>query len=218
MTSMLVAIIVLLTVSSQVQSLDLLRTLTSCGKNEVFGGSSACVETCTTKPQVCPLIYKIGCVCAEGYVRQSDAEGSPCVKREDCQLSSGDTQTCGENEEYSTCGTACPATCDDLRYPLPKPPKACIALCRSGCFCKAGYYLSDAGKCVPPEQCCGANERYTTCGSACVETCDGKPEFCTKQCVIGCFCGCSDYVRKSNSTGSACIHRDDCSAKCTDDE
>ncbi|CAF2898638.1 unnamed protein product [Rotaria sp. Silwood2] len=106
---------------------------------------------------------------------------------------------CGKNEEYTTCGSACSPTCDDIRYPLPKPSKACILLCKSGCFCKKGYYRAEDGK---------------TCGPACIETCDNKPEQCTKQCVAGCFCACSDYVRQSNSTGSSCIHRDNCPNLC----
>ena len=123
---------------------------------------------------------------------------------------------CGQNEAYQKCGTACPATCNDLTYPLPKPPKACILSCKSGCFCKEGFYRSANGKCVPPQQCCGRNEVYQTCGSACVETCQVNPTFCTKQCVAGCFCTCSDYVRRDNSTGSPCILREKCPQKCDD--
>jgi hypothetical protein len=80
-----------------------------------------------------------------------------------------------------------------------------------------GYYRSDDGQCVLPEKCCGANERYTTCGSACVETCNHKPTLCTAQCVAGCFSGCSDYIRQTNKTGSPCIHRDDCPKGCAED-
>ncbi|CAF0820779.1 unnamed protein product [Rotaria sp. Silwood1] len=126
---------------------------------------------------------------------------------------------CGnKNEEYKTCGSACPPTCDDIRYPLPKPSRACILLCKAGCFCKTGYYRAEDGSCVAPDQCCGDNEKYKTCGSAHVETCDYKPKQCTKQCVAGCFCACSEYVRQSNSTGSPCIHRDKCPDPCEEDD
>ncbi|CAF4874199.1 unnamed protein product, partial [Rotaria sp. Silwood1] len=64
----------------------------------------------------------------------------------------------------------------------------------------------------------GDNEKYKTCGSAHVETCDYKPKQCTKQCVAGCFCACSEYVRQSNSTGSPCIHRDKCPDPCEEDD
>lgn len=86
-------------------------------------------------------------------------------------------------------------------------------LCRAGCVCKKGYYRSDAGKCVLPQQCCGENEKYKTCGSACVETCQYKPDACSKGCIAGCFCDCSDYVRQGNTTGSPCIERVNCPKK-----
>jgi len=124
---------------------------------------------------------------------------------------------CGENQEYVICHSACVATCDDLRYPLPKPPKACILLCKTGCFCQKGFYRAEDGRCVAPEECCGKNERYNICGSTCVETCDYKPIKCTKQCIAGCFCGYSNYVRQHNSTGSPCIHRDNCPKLCEED-
>lgn len=190
--------------------------MSPCGPNEIRTFAPSCIETCQGKPQVCQLSFQYGCFCQDGYVRESNNGGSSCVKREACK-STNDLPVCSENEEYTTCGSACAPTCDDLHYPLPKPVKPCIMLCRSGCFCKQGFYRSNDGKCVPPEQCCGKNERYKTCGSACVETCNSKPSFCTEQCISGCFCGCSDYVRQNNSTGSACIHRDDCSKECVDD-
>ncbi len=125
---------------------------------------------------------------------------------------------CGANEQYTTCGSACPPTCADLRYPLPKPAKLCILICKSGCFCAKGYYRADDGSCVLPEQCCGENEAYETCGSASVETCDKKPGKCKTPCVAGCFCACSDYVRQGNSTGSPCIPREDCPKPCAEDD
>ncbi|CAF4115673.1 unnamed protein product, partial [Rotaria sordida] len=55
---------------------------------------------------------------------------------------------------------------------------------------------------------CDSNEEYI-CGLTCIETCDYKPEICTKQCVLGCFCK-PNYVRKDNSTNSPCILKDEC--------
>ena len=167
---------------------------------------------------VCNKICKFGCYCVDGYVRRDNTTGSPCIKREECKKVN-DVPQCGENEVYDTCGTACPATCKDLRYPISKAPKMCILMCKIGCFCKPGYYRSDDGKCVLPEKCCGNHERYITCGSDCPETCQGRPTTaCTRQCVPGCFCGCSDYVRQSNATNSPCVHRDDCPKECTDED
>ncbi|CAF3735630.1 unnamed protein product [Rotaria socialis] len=188
-----------------------ITTVMQCGKNEKYACGSTCIETCTYKPAICVMSCEFGCFCANGYVRQSSSTDSPCIKRKECSKIVI-TPVCGKHEEYLQCGSACPPTCDDLRYPVPKPLKLCIELCKSGCFCTKGYYRAANGECVAPEKCCGSNERYNACGSACVETCNKKPTGCTKQCVAGCFCGCSDYVRQSNTTGSACIHRDDCPA------
>ena len=120
-------------------------------------------------------------------------------------------QRCKRNEEYQECGTACPQTCADLTYPISTDPRVCPALCVPGCFCKKGYYRSKAGHCVRPQRCCkGWHERYSTCGSACVETCNYVPDICTEQCVFGCFCKSSAYIRKDNSTNSPCIRRSRC--------
>lgn len=164
---------------------------------------------------MCLKLGQWGCYCANGYVRESNKIGSACIKRETCPKIK-DVSGCDENEEYTECGSACPPTCADLRYPLPKPPKICILLCKAGCFCKNGYYRADDGRCVTPDQCCAENEKYKTCGSACVETCGSKPEICTEQCVSGCFCACSGYVRQNSTIGSPCIPREDCPEQCDD--
>lgn len=58
-------------------------------------------------------------------------------------------QTCGENEEFDTCGTHCPEKCgDDL-----KEPRICIASCKVGCSCIAGHVLNDKGKCILKKDC-----------------------------------------------------------------
>ncbi len=59
----------------------------------------------------------------------------------------------------------CPPTYDDLCYPLPKPPKICIQICKSGCFRKQDFYRADDGRCVEPKECCGEYERYNAYGS-----------------------------------------------------
>lgn len=180
-----------------------------CGPNEEFSNcGSVCTETCDYKPQICVMMCKSGCFCQEGYVRESNLTGSPCIKREKCSLI--ETPTCSENEVFLTCGTMCPTTCDDFSYPLPKPIKICPKMCVQGCFCKEGLYRAKDGRCVKQQQCCGENEVFTDCGTACPETCGSNPLFCTEQCVAGCFCRDSDYVRMKNSTGSSCIHRSRC--------
>ena len=121
---------------------------------------------------------------------------------------------CGENEEFNTCGSYCVSTCATIS-------KRCILSCKTGCFCKEGYVRESSNPnspCVHKSECfqlrqlsqCGENETFEECGSACVETCNDKPEFCTQQCVAGCFCLSSNHVRANNSTGSPCIERNQC--------
>ncbi|CAF4057663.1 unnamed protein product [Adineta steineri] len=184
----------------------------ACKINEEYICGPTCIETCDYKPEVCAKDCRFGCFCKQGYVRRLNSTDSTCIKRENCQKEQ--SKKCCKNQEYLTCGSACPQTCNDFSYPLPKPAKACIELCMKGCFCKEGYYHTDRGKCVEPEKCCtNENEHYTTCGTACPETCEYQPRACTRQCVEGCFCISPDYVRKDNSTNSPCIKRELCSVK-----
>lgn len=184
----------------------------TCGANEEYICGPTCLETCDYKPELCTADCRFGCFCKEGYVRRSNEAGSPCVKREECEEEKPKRKCC-KNQEYSSCGSACPFTCSDLSFPLPKPIRACPAVCKIGCVCKEGFYRLGK-KCVAPERCCtGENERFTTCGTACPETCNSTPRICTKQCVGGCFCASSDFVRRDNSTNSPCIPRKECPAK-----
>jgi len=108
---------------------------------------------------------------------------------------------CAANEEYSTCGTACPDICN-AKTPL----KCSISDCIVGCFCKKGWVRNKDGACVkpnecvpdPPEEvvkpkpikCTGVNETYVICGTACQWTCDNwnASVWCTYPCQPGCFC------------------------------
>lgn len=103
---------------------------------------------------------------------------------------------CDCNEEFNSCGTACPETCNTFLGI--DPPKPCIKICVKGCFCKQGFVrIEDGGKCVPTSECplpvCPTNEVFKTCGTACPETCDtiqkpNETRVCTFNCVIGCAC------------------------------
>lgn len=54
---------------------------------------------------------------------------------------------CGQNEEYTMCGTACPLTCE-------KPEVGpCTLQCVIGCQCKKGYLRHKTGKCVELGDC-----------------------------------------------------------------
>ncbi len=157
-----------------------------CNDNEEYTCGSICTETCDYKPTSCIKICRFGCFCEDGYVRQSNETKSFCIKREECNTKKHVPQ-CEENEEYQPCGLACPPTCDEFSYPLPKKPQPCTEKC-----------------------CTGDNEQYGNCGSACIETCDPVVKLCPEHCIAGCFCKSEDYVRQNNSSGSTCIKREQC--------
>jgi hypothetical protein len=66
-------------------------------------------------------------------------------------------EDCGPNEDYNSCGTACPETCESL---IKGQPQACTLQCVSGCFCKSGLYRDKArnNECVS-EQVCRKNSK-----------------------------------------------------------
>ncbi|KAJ6663734.1 hypothetical protein lerEdw1_009813 [Lerista edwardsae] len=59
----------------------------------------------------------------------------------------GCPQSCPENSQYVACGSACPATCNDLNA-----PEKCHLPCLETCQCQSGYVL-DGGKCIPKDRC-----------------------------------------------------------------
>jgi hypothetical protein len=182
-----------------------------CLNNERYLCGPTCLETCDYKPQICTKDCRFGCFCQQGYVRKSNETGSPCVKREDCQKNETPRKCC-KNQEFLSCGSSCPVTCDSFSFPLPKPVELCTSECTAGCFCKPGFYRIGRNRCVAPEKCCnGPNEIFNDCGSACPATCNDQSPACTKQCVRGCFCKSADYVRQDNTTNSPCIPRNECS-------
>ncbi|CAJ0935204.1 unnamed protein product [Ranitomeya imitator] len=62
---------------------------------------------------------------------------------------------CPENSHFTTCASACPATCVD-----PYPTGNCSLPCSEGCVCDPGYVIS-GGTCVPESHCgCLYNDVY----------------------------------------------------------
>ena len=57
---------------------------------------------------------------------------------------------CPEGKVYSTCGTACPRTCDNLGQIIP-----CTRQCVIGCFCASGTVQNGDSSCVQPSDCPG---------------------------------------------------------------
>ncbi|XP_055539823.1 cysteine-rich venom protein 6-like [Wyeomyia smithii] len=60
-----------------------------------------------------------------------------------------DTRCSGVNEVYSSCGSACPLTCDNYRL----GPVGCARPCQRGCFCRPGFVRNTLGVCVETVQC-----------------------------------------------------------------
>jgi hypothetical protein len=59
----------------------------------------------------------------------------------------------GAHQEYLTCGSACPLTCDDVRHA--RFYKPCTYQCIQGCFCKRGYARRShlKSQCIPDWRC-----------------------------------------------------------------
>ncbi|NXK15338.1 FCGBP protein, partial [Herpetotheres cachinnans] len=86
--------------------------------------------------------------------------------------------SCPKNSNYTTCGPACPATCNDAVMPVDCDASACVETCK----CQEGFVL-DGNECIPQSECgCvfegllhGPHEEFwgdSTCTKRCV--CDGK--------------------------------------------
>uniref|UniRef100_A0A5S6QQY0 TIL domain-containing protein n=1 Tax=Trichuris muris TaxID=70415 RepID=A0A5S6QQY0_TRIMR len=71
-------------------------------------------------------------------------------KPDDC-LEIIQEKQCGENEEFTRCGSACPDTCDDVLHP--EKNRECIYVCVIGCQCKSGFVRGPDGKCIPESDC-----------------------------------------------------------------
>lgn len=56
-----------------------------------------------------------------------------------------------QNEEYSSCGTACPLTCVDVSNNNFLKP--CTYQCVPGCHCRPGFVRNYILQCVPPAAC-----------------------------------------------------------------
>ncbi|XP_023229070.1 venom peptide SjAPI-2-like [Centruroides sculpturatus] len=59
------------------------------------------------------------------------------------------TTQCGENEEFDSCGTACPLDCTNYM----NEPEPCTRQCVIGCACKPGFVRSATKKCIRPSEC-----------------------------------------------------------------
>ncbi|XP_053307408.1 venom peptide SjAPI-2-like [Spea bombifrons] len=72
------------------------------------------------------------------------------------------------------------------------------------------YSLTDAA----PDKRCLSNQEWLSCGSSCPLNCENyqnPPQFCTMNCVIGCFCK-EPYIFRSGKSGPCVLPRQ-CSRK-----
>lgn len=125
-----------------------------CGHNEEYRECKGCDGTCDKPNPICPRICIAGCACKEGHVRSGP--NGLCMPKEQCSQKESSAMTseimkCPANEVFRTCGTACPATCDN-----PHPSPLCTRNCVIGCFCKEGYLRTGNGLCVPAANCMSA--------------------------------------------------------------
>lgn len=119
-------------------------------ENEEFRQCKGCDGTCDKPHPICPRICLPGCACKRGHVRGANGK---CIKLEQCPKAQLNIlmmmpPVCKQNEVFLTCGTACPATCDN-----PHPSAICTKNCVIGCFCKEGYLRHANGECVPMANC-----------------------------------------------------------------
>ncbi|GBP26747.1 Mucin-19 [Eumeta japonica] len=180
-----------------------------CGYNEEYNFcASSCPVTCSNRfvadQWSCIQLCREKCDCIPGTLRNSSGI---CVPTDECT-----PPICKKNEEYKSCGTACPDTC--LNYD--DPDRVCIDICVEDCFCKEGYVRNDKWECVKPEQCppssqCSTkpHEVYTGCGAGCEDTCenyDKGDKVCTLECRSGCICE-KGYVRRGDGL---CVRPQEC--------
>jgi len=183
--------------------------VTTCSlSHEVYNAcGTACPLTCDNynTPPACTEQCVPGCYCEDGYFRNSKGN---CVTKSECTNQVSQPRCARSHELYTTCGTACPLTCDNYN----NPPTKCTRQCVVGCACQKGYLRDNDGSCVLPAQCkpkviepqtpyCkGANEIYNKCGPLCTKICATKDIMikCAEGCQPGCFCA-PGYLRNSKN-------------------
>uniref|UniRef100_G1NMD3 VWFD domain-containing protein n=1 Tax=Meleagris gallopavo TaxID=9103 RepID=G1NMD3_MELGA len=105
--------------------------------------------------------------------------------------------SCPANSNYTLCGPACPATCNDEAV-----SSDCASLsCVEGCRCMEGFVL-DAGKCIPKSECgCVFGGRLYGLGEE-----FWGDDGCTKRCIC-------EERRKAVCYQSSCRAREECGVK-----
>ncbi|CAG5091378.1 Oidioi.mRNA.OKI2018_I69.PAR.g13019.t1.cds [Oikopleura dioica] len=150
-------------------------------------------QTCDNDPVLCLDLPPGGecpemCTCPD-QSQTYDKESQTCVSRDECP------KTCGENEDWNDCGTACPPVCGE------PAPAFCIEMCISGCECEKGFIRDGkGGNCIPEDSCpaeseqsCPNNEHFVDCVEECGPQCSFPRPVCDQRppgvpCDGGCTC------------------------------
>uniref|UniRef100_A0A914X341 WAP domain-containing protein n=1 Tax=Plectus sambesii TaxID=2011161 RepID=A0A914X341_9BILA len=129
-------------------------TNNQCPVNEVYQQcGSACPSTCQSRNPTCAQVCVPGCFCSPGFIRDLANGRSNCVAPNMC--STGAT-ACAATEQYLSCGTPCPPTCNN-RSPM------CQHFCVAGCFCLPGYVRNIENVCILPQFCPITASKAGTC-------------------------------------------------------
>ncbi|NXW92949.1 ZAN protein, partial [Alopecoenas beccarii] len=168
-------------------------------------------------PTVSPDFYYTSCLfdmCEEG-----DEDAVLCRSLEgyvlDCQqqevkMDGWRQQTvcalpCPANSNYSSCMSACPASCRDFTS-----PSECESPCVEGCECLPGYVLSGSD-CVPYRECgCKYLDKYYEIGETFITDDCSQKCWCTESSTVYCseetcksaeICDISNYTRGCYRSG-----------------
>uniref|UniRef100_A0A0N5AIX9 Trypsin Inhibitor like cysteine rich domain protein n=1 Tax=Syphacia muris TaxID=451379 RepID=A0A0N5AIX9_9BILA len=186
-----------------------------CSENENFHTCAPdCEPTCAIpKPKCGDTCVLDVCRCMPGFVRYSNGS---CISADTCPKNASKVISCGENEKFTNCGTACEPSCA-----IPEPTVCKLDCVVDVCQCEVGFVRNSKNKCVKISECaneieknkyisatCSLNEKFMECGSACEPTCNEPfPSFCTDYCVPN-VCQCAPgFVRNHKNE---CVLFTDC--------
>ncbi|GFY53482.1 hypothetical protein TNIN_220713 [Trichonephila inaurata madagascariensis] len=160
------------------------------------GAYPFCQKTCENHDRIipCPPICLPGCVCKDGFVKNSEGE---CIAIDKCPPKSEGPEQCREHEHWDKCLAHCQKNCTNYNKIVP-----CAKICRAGCICDEGHVRGPNGKCIPVGKCprlterknrkrsCPPREHISLCMGHCQKTCDNykKPTPCPRKCEKGCVC------------------------------
>ena len=139
------------------------------------------------------------------------------VSKDQCSKAPTNATCDIDNQEFTSCGTACPPTCSN-------PNPICTKQCVPGCQCPRGTVLDEEqNRCVTKHHCSKApnnstcdieGQKFTSCGTACPPNCSNPNPICTRQCVPGCQCPRGTVL---NEEQNECVRPNQCHSNMTCD-